>query len=91
MRYDYLVGEELPGLLVDGELGSLLVGLLHDHVLDLAVHTLVHVARVHLHRKQAQYRLGICLTFLTVFIVSNNLHKILCKTVLRINRNIMHF
>ena len=48
LAVEHLVGEHLARLLVHGELGPLLVGLLHDGVLHLPVHPLVLVHGVHL-------------------------------------------
>ena len=52
----YLVGENLSGFLIDAELGSLLVRLLHDAVLHLTVDALVAINRVDLDDRAAVRR-----------------------------------
>ena len=49
-EWGYLVCKYFSGFLVDGELGSFLVGLLNDRVLDLAVYTFVSIGGLHLRR-----------------------------------------
>lgn len=52
----YLIGQDLAGFFVDSKLCALLIGLLHDRILDLSVDTLVLVGRLYLNDRAAVRR-----------------------------------